>query len=86
MASRPETSSKTDAPTPDTPSAMAGSIFWQSMQGMARMHEHGMTHNDFKPTNMVIDAGGNTKLIDFGSASFCTNQPVIENDNAIIPQ
>ncbi len=35
-------------------------------QGLAAMHEQGLVHRDFKPTNVLVDEHGRARLIDFG--------------------
>ena len=53
---------------------------------MTDMHDGGMVHNDFKVNNMVIDAGGNVRVIDLGSALFSTGRPVVKNTDPVIRQ
>lgn len=40
-----------------------------SLLGLAAAHEHGITHRDYKPENVMVDGTGATKLIDFGVAT-----------------
>jgi len=38
------------------------------LRGLTVLHEHGFIHGDIKPTNIMIDAQGRVKLVDFGRA------------------
>ena len=42
----------------------------QLLQGVAHMHRHGYLHRDIKLENVLMDAGGNAVLGDFGMARF----------------
>ena len=41
-------------------------VFRQAGEGLAAAHEAGITHRDFKPTNVLIRDDGRVKVIDFG--------------------
>jgi eukaryotic-like serine/threonine-protein kinase len=40
----------------------------QVCDGLAEAHSLGVVHRDLKPTNIMIDKGGNAKIMDFGIA------------------
>jgi serine/threonine protein kinase/predicted Zn-dependent protease len=44
------------------------SIGKQVCQGLAEAHTLGVVHRDLKPQNIIIDKGGNAKIMDFGIA------------------
>ncbi|HYO58708.1 trifunctional serine/threonine-protein kinase/ATP-binding protein/sensor histidine kinase [Archangium sp.] len=37
---------------------------------LAEIHHHGVIHKDIKPSNIILTRSGETRLIDFGTASF----------------
>lgn len=43
-------------------------LFARVCEGVAHGHQKGVIHRDLKPANILIDAGGEPKLIDFGVA------------------
>ena len=44
-------------------------IMIQIAEGLAYVHDYGLTHRDIKPENIVINSAGDAKLIDFALAS-----------------
>ena len=44
------------------------SVGKQVCQGLAEAHNLGVVHRDLKPQNIIIDKGGNVKIMDFGIA------------------
>lgn len=41
-------------------------VICQAAEGLGFLHERGMVHRDVKPDNILIDVGGEAKLLDFG--------------------
>ena len=44
------------------------SITKQICDGLSEAHSIGVVHRDLKPNNIMIDRGGNAKIMDFGIA------------------
>lgn len=56
----------TDHPRPQL--AQVRGLVEQIARGLRAMHRAGMVHQDLRPQNVLIDADGTVKLIDFGAA------------------
>lgn len=45
------------------------------VNGLEYIHSKNIAHRDIKPENILLDGGNHVKIIDFGTAVFCTDQP-----------
>ena len=51
-------------------------------EGIAAAHDHGITHRDLKPDNIMVTAEGRVKILDFGLAKLA--DPVAEDDATMV--
>ena len=51
-------------------------IIWQILEQVSKMHEKGVIHGDIKPKNIVIDAEGKVRLIDFGAVQLTSKKSI----------
>ncbi len=46
----------------------AAEVIQQVCRGLSEAHSQGVIHRDLKPENLMVDSGGNIKIMDFGIA------------------
>ena len=61
----------------------ATSIAIQVSMGLEAAHSHGIVHRDVKPQNIMLQADGSIKMMDFGIARFSRAQSQTVSDKAI---
>lgn len=57
----------------------------QVCRGLSYAHRNGIIHSDIKPANIIIDKENNARILDFGIASFYTDERFIkQSGNQVI--
>ncbi len=56
----------------------------QILDALEYLHQQGVVHQDLKPSNILIDAGGTVRLLDFGLAHRIGQSMVLSRQEAVI--
>jgi serine/threonine-protein kinase len=66
------------------PMRAAGGITRQICRGLQAAHEQGIIHRDIKPQNVLVDAKGEAKLMDFGIARMAETMEGVTQQGLIV--
>ena len=56
----------------------------QVATGLAEVHRCGLVHRDIKPSNIIVDEKGDTRLTDFGLASFVDEESSLTETGMVV--
>ncbi|MBP3954182.1 serine/threonine protein kinase [Gemmata sp. G18] len=62
------------------PVPVACELVRQAALGLQHAHEHGLVHRDVKPSNLMLSASGQVKVLDLGLALLRSNDPAPDDD------